>query len=148
MSRVSLIEFPAKNRNTTLNIDCEEEMLRQLNHPNIVKFYEIIAEPEMLYLVTEYLGGGDLLQRLLDYGVFSEATTKRLFSEILMALRYLHDKAIVHRDLKPENILLTSREENAVAKIADFGLARYLEDEKFSTPLVGVTFQTTIKLLI
>ncbi|CAD7955151.1 unnamed protein product [Amoebophrya sp. A120] len=118
------------NRNTTLDLECEEKLLRELHHPNIVQFFEMVPEQEKLYLVTEYCEGGDLLQRVLDYGVFSEATTKRVFNEILEALQYLHDRDIIHRDLKPENILLTNKNEDATAKVADFGLARELEPSR------------------
>ena len=127
-----------KSRKTTLNIDSEQKMLRQLNHPNIVKFCEIIAEADKLYLVTEFLAGSDMTRKLLDYGAFPKSTTKRIFSDILQALRYLHDKSIVHRDLKTDNILLTSTKDDAVAKIADFGLARYVEQKKADASLVRI----------
>ena len=74
-----------------------------------------------------------MLQRLLDFGVYSEKTTKRVFSQILTALDYLHCKNIVHRDLKPENVLLTTKNEDAIAKVGDFGLARYLLPERMGT---------------
>ncbi|CAD7937892.1 unnamed protein product [Amoebophrya sp. A25] len=123
----SKFEKFTKNRQTTLDLNCEEKMLKELRHPHIVQFYEMVPEADKLYLVTEFMAGGDLLQRLLDCGVYSERTTQRIFAEILDAIRYLHNKKIMHRDLKPENVLLTSGSEEATAKVGDFGLARYLD---------------------
>ena len=59
----------SKNRKTILDLESEEKMLRSLSHPNIVQFYELLRSDEKLYLVTEFLGGGDLLQRILDLGI-------------------------------------------------------------------------------
>jgi len=72
----------------------------------------------------EYLPGGDLLQRILDLGIYKPASTMRLFCDVLKGIQCLHDQGIAHRDIKPENILLTSTDEDGIAKIADMGLAK------------------------
>lgn len=127
------------NHDVSLDIECGERMLRRLSHPHVVTFWLLIPEEEKLFLVTEYLAGGDVLQRLLDYAVYSEGTSKQVFTEILLALEDLHAKQIVHRDLKPENVLLTSKCEQGVAKLADFGLARSLNRDAVQEAAAAAT---------
>eukprot|EP00392_Amoebophrya_sp_AT5.2_P001864 g1869.t1 len=141
----SKFEKFTKNRQTTLQLEDEEKLLRELHHTNIVQFFEMIKEGENMFLITEYCAGGDLLQRLLDYGVYNDHHTKRVFTEILSALEYLHDLDIVHRDLKPENVLLSCREEHATAKVADFGLARYLDTSRYMARIVQTSQGEEVK---
>ncbi|KAJ3112983.1 hypothetical protein HK100_002136 [Physocladia obscura] len=77
--------------------------------------------PEKLYLVTDYMNGGELFYHLQRSGVFSEARTKFYVAEIVSALEYLHAREIIYRDLKPENVLLDS---NGHIALADFGLCK------------------------
>lgn len=118
-------QFQAK-RGSQLSLMDEADVLRRLQHANIVRCFEWFQTEVHLYLVTELVQGGDLLQCILESGCFLERQAKRLFKQLCDAVQYLHlEMNIVHRDLKPENILLTSRERDTmVAKIADFGLAR------------------------
>jgi len=111
-------------RESHLSLSSEAEMLTKIVHTGIVQFYEWFETDMHLYLIMEYLEGGDLLQFIMDRGCFSENVARRLFRELCQAVNYLHDKSIVHRDLKPENILLTEKSEATHLKIADFGLAR------------------------
>ena len=67
----SKFEKFTRNRNTILEIESEEKMLKELRHPNIVEFIEMLSTKDTVYLVTEFMGGGDLLQRILDMGTFS-----------------------------------------------------------------------------
>jgi serine/threonine-protein kinase Chk2 len=115
-----------KSRNTQLTVDSEREVMEKVEHPNIVRLIETFDTSTCLYLVMELLPGGDLLQRILDYGIYSEGATKRLFGDILSGIKCLHDSDLVHRDIKPENILLTSTDDDGIAKIADMGLAKYV----------------------
>jgi len=96
-----------------------------LKHPGITRFYEWFQTEDKLFIAMEFLPGGDVLQFILENGCFSENAARRLFKEIVNAVKYLHDKNIVHRDLKPENILLTCKDVDKMKpKLADFGLAR------------------------
>eukprot|EP01066_Platyproteum_vivax_P020787 Platyproteum_vivax@DN8721_c0_g1_i1.p1 len=116
-------------RNTHLDIESEVKVLQSLQHPNVVQFYDFFDTPTHMYMVTELMEGGDLLQHILDHGVFSEETTQRIFKEVLEGLGYMHNQGVVHRDLKPENILLTNHSDSTTPKISDFGLARHLSDD-------------------
>lgn len=124
IDKKKFLQFQNK-RESHLTLKCEADVLLKLNHPGIVGFYEWFETDMHLYLVTELLLGGDLLQCILEHGCFTEAQARRLFRELCDAVRYLHTNSIVHRDLKPENILLTTKDRHSMhLKIADFGLAR------------------------
>jgi len=129
----------SRKQNTHLDFASEVETLTKLKHPNIVRYFEYREEGDLKYVVTEFLEGGDLLQRLLDYGKYSEQGTMKIFYQLLCGLKYLHDMRIVHRDLKPENVLLSNKNDDAKAKIADFGLARILPP---TTPEGAALFKT------
>lgn len=119
-------QFSKKSRSVALNIDSEMEVLRSLNHANIIKFYAMYRNQTNVHLVIEYMDGGDLLNRILEKGCYSEADGKLVFSQICAGLAYLHSKDICHRDLKPDNVLLTA---DGTAKISDFGLARHANSQ-------------------
>lgn len=117
-------QFQSK-RESQLSLQSEAEMLMGLDSVGIIRFFEWFETEEKLFIAMEFLEGGDLLQFILDHGCFSEAAARRIFGEIVRAVKYLHEKNIVHRDLKPENILLTSKAVGEMhPKLADFGLAR------------------------
>jgi len=109
----------------------EVALLQECNHPNIIQLVEVHEDKKYLHLVTELCTGGELFDRIIEKtqseeGCFSERDAAGLVRCILDAIAYCHDqKGIVHRDLKPENFLFSSREENAVIKIIDFGLSRH-----------------------
>ena len=84
-------------------------------------------------LVMELLRGGELFDRMVERGPYSEAEASRHVRKIGEALQYLHSKGIVHRDLKPENLILTDKSADAELKIADFGLSKIVEDIASST---------------
>eukprot|EP00448_Togula_jolla_P023923 CAMPEP_0170592350 /NCGR_PEP_ID=MMETSP0224-20130122/12878_1 /TAXON_ID=285029 /ORGANISM="Togula jolla, Strain CCCM 725" /LENGTH=537 /DNA_ID=CAMNT_0010916251 /DNA_START=36 /DNA_END=1650 /DNA_ORIENTATION=- len=112
-------------RESQLSLSSEANVLMSLNHSGIVRFYDWFQTDANLYLVMEFVSGGDLLQCILDGQNFTEVQARRLFRELCDSVSYLHAKNIVHRDLKPENILLTNKDRETMhPKIGDFGLAR------------------------
>ncbi len=114
----------------------EVALLKECDHPNIIKLIEVHEDQKYLHLITELCTGGELFDRIIektqsDEGHFSERDAAHLVRCILDAISYCHDKAIVHRDLKPENFLFSSKDEStAVIKIIDFGLSRHDHDVK------------------
>ena len=100
----------------------ELNILRQLDHPNIVKVFEYFQDDKNLYMIMEYLKGGSVFERLKITGHFGERDSAYIIKQILQALNYLSEKRIVHRDLKIENILF-SHEDQLKVKIVDFGSA-------------------------
>jgi len=109
----------------------EVSLLKECDHPNIIKLHEVHEDQKYLHLITELCTGGELFDAIIAKtqsaeGHFSERDAAALVRCILDAIAYCHNKAIVHRDLKPENFLFsTNDEKTAVIKIIDFGLSRH-----------------------
>lgn len=97
----------------------ESKILRQLNHPNIMKMLDVIDKGVQFYLVTEYCPQGDLYQKLIAEGAMQEFVAFHYMKGVAAALLALKRSGIVHRDLKPSNVLL----KDGAAKLADFGFA-------------------------
>lgn len=107
----------------------EVAILEQLDHPNIIKLKEIFETPRRLNLVMELVTGGELFDRIVEKGSYSEKDAALLVRDIASACMYLHSKKIVHRDLKPENLLYESKAPDAKIKLADFGLSTLVAEE-------------------
>ena len=115
----------SKTRESDLNIRSEANLLSTLKHECVVRLHDAVFETKTAYIMMELCHGGDLLQHILDHGIFDENVSNRIFIDVCNGLEYLHSKSIVHRDMKPENVLLTShRPDDVRAKISDFGLAK------------------------
>jgi len=108
----------------------ELDVLRRLDHPNIVKIFETFEDLRYLYIVLELCEGGDLLSRILSMKHFNERAAAGLLKEILSSVYYMHENQFVHRDLKPDNFLFTYKPDDANGaqqpplKLIDFGLAK------------------------
>lgn len=100
-------------------------------HPNLLQLVDYFESINNLYLVTELCQGGELYRRVAEKGFYHESQGIRIIRAIVDAVSYLHAQGIVHRDLKSENILFKTPEEDSDIMIADFGLSRCLESEKY-----------------
>ena len=132
-------------------LDNEIGILRDIDHPNIVKLYDVKETSQFYYLVTEYCNGGGLSDCLEQYQekhnkAFPEEIVQYLMKQIVSALRYLHNKTILHRDIKLDNILVHFENEEdrrnknmlkAKVKMIDFGFARYLKKEELAYSTLG-----------
>ena len=120
MKRVALLGISPEERKAAV---AELALLRDLHHPGCVRFISAVVTDSELRVVTEFCGGGDLLQwiSLLPEARFPAASVLPLAVSLLQALEYLHLKRVMHRDIKPANILMTA---GGVPKLADFGVSR------------------------
>ncbi|KAG1441739.1 hypothetical protein G6F56_011352 [Rhizopus delemar] len=100
---------------------------------NILSLVDYFETMNNLYLVTDLASGGELFDRICEKGSYFEKDAAHVIRTVCAAVAYLHDNGIVHRDLKPENLLFRERDEDADLLIADFGLSRIMDTDKFHT---------------
>ena len=110
------------------------DIMTKIQHENVVKLFEVHETPQTLFLVMELLTGGELFDRIIAKGHYSEADARKLAITILTAIKHLHENGVAHRDLKPENILLKDTTEDAIIKITDFGLSKIFSDDLAGAP--------------
>ncbi|CAO2820793.1 unnamed protein product [Amaranthus hypochondriacus] len=115
-------------------INLEREILSKVDHPFITKLIYSFQTKYRLYLVMDFVNGGELLYQLDQHGLFKEDLGRLYAAEIVSAIAYLHDKGIMHRDLKPENVLLGS---DGHVMLTDFGLAKQFDDTTRTNSMVG-----------
>jgi len=106
----------------------ELDMLQRLNHPHIVRFHDWFESRDKYYIVTQLATGGELFDRICEYGKFTEKDASQTIKQVLDAVNYLHERHVVHRDLKPENLLYLTSSPDSPLVLADFGIAKMLEN--------------------
>uniref|UniRef100_A0A4W5QZL5 MAP/microtubule affinity-regulating kinase 3 n=1 Tax=Hucho hucho TaxID=62062 RepID=A0A4W5QZL5_9TELE len=117
---IKIIDKTQLNPTSLQKLFREVRIMKILNHPNIVKLFEVIETEKTLYLVMEYASGGEVFDYLVAHGRMKEKEARAKFRQIVSAVQYCHQKKIVHRDLKAENLLLDA---DMNVKIADFGFS-------------------------
>ena len=107
----------------------ELQVLQKASHPHIMRIFELLEDEDNYYVVSEFLKGGELFERIIKLKTFNEQRAAFIVNQILLALNYIHSDNIMHRDLKPENILLESSDPNVLnIKLSDFGFATYYKN--------------------
>lgn len=106
-------------------IKMEIIIMKLVRHPNIVRLHEVLASRTKIYIILEYITGGELFDKIVHHRRVSEAESRRYFQQLIDAVDYCHSKGVYHRDLKPENLLLDSL---GNLKISDFGLSAFPEE--------------------
>ncbi|XP_029863295.1 MAP/microtubule affinity-regulating kinase 3 isoform X11 [Aquila chrysaetos chrysaetos] len=117
---IKIIDKTQLNPTSLQKLFREVRIMKILNHPNIVKLFEVIETEKTLYLIMEYASGGEVFDYLVAHGRMKEKEARAKFRQIVSAVQYCHQKHIVHRDLKAENLLLDA---DMNIKIADFGFS-------------------------
>jgi calcium-dependent protein kinase len=111
----------------------EISILKELDHPNILKIYEFFNSQNELYIVSEMLTGGELFKRIIEEKHFSEKVAAHIMKQLLSAIQFCHSNNIIHRDLKPENILIESFEERKkeffTIRVIDFGTSEHKKNK-------------------
>ncbi|KAK8404718.1 hypothetical protein O3P69_007759 [Scylla paramamosain] len=118
------------------SLENEIKVLRRLRHPNIVQLMDTYEDPEHVYLVIELVTGGELFDRIVEKGSYTEKDAADLIRQVLEAVDYMHEQGVVHRDLKPENLLYFSQDEDSKIMISDFGLSK-MEDSGIMATACG-----------
>nr|XP_027226254.1 calcium/calmodulin-dependent protein kinase type 1-like isoform X1 [Penaeus vannamei] len=118
------------------SLENEIKVLRRLTHPNIVQLLETFEDKHKVYLVMELVTGGELFDRIVEKGSYTEKDASHLIRQVLEAVDYMHDQGVVHRDLKPENLLYYSQDEDSKIMISDFGLSK-MEDSGIMATACG-----------
>ncbi|XP_071357897.1 calcium/calmodulin-dependent protein kinase type 1D isoform X2 [Trachinotus anak] len=106
------------------SIENEIAVLRRIKHENIVALEDIYESPDHLYLIMQLVSGGELFDRIVEKGFYTEKDASTLIRQVLDAVNYLHRMGIVHRDLKPENLLYFNPQDESKIMISDFGLSK------------------------
>lgn len=99
----------------------EIQVLKNLDHPNIIKIFKGFEDTKNFYIVMEYCEGGELFQRILTERYLNESEAAKIMLQLLSAVSYCHSHSVIHRDLKPENLLLEGRADDLLIKVGDFG---------------------------
>jgi len=160
--------FRAKNKETGNYYACKElekgnltdyetlmseiEILTKLDHPNIIKLYEIFETDKYIYLIMELCTGGELFNKIIEKTengeIFNEREAANIFRQMMSAITYCHEKKIAHRDLKPENLLLLNDSKNSPIKVIDFGMSKiYKESNDPMNEYVGTAFYISPEVL-
>ena len=128
----------------------EINILKSLDHPNIIKVYEFFKTEKYIYIINELCTGGELFEKIVAVNHFSEAVACNIMRQLLSAVAYCHENGVIHRDLKPENILIeNSKEKNKDffhIKIIDFGTCEILKKNKL-TEQIGTSFYIAPEVL-
>lgn len=112
----------------------EISILRRLDHPNVVKLIDVLRNKHFVYLITEFVDGGDLFDALSKRGRFSETDARSVFEQIVTGVSYCHSMKVISRDMKVENVLLTK---SGQVKICDFGFAQICDEGRFMETVCG-----------
>jgi len=112
-----------------MHIKAEKAILELINFPFIVPLFGTFQDKDTIYLVLEYVVGGEFFTHLRNAGRFTEETSKFYAAQIVLTFEFLHSKDIIYRDLKPENLLL---DKNGNCKITDFGFAKIIDHRTYT----------------
>jgi serine/threonine protein kinase/serine/threonine protein phosphatase PrpC/uncharacterized membrane protein YfcA len=129
----------------------EAEFMKQLDHPNIIRLVEVLETDDRWYFVMELVRGGELFDQLAENGAYDEATARQIMRQLLEATEHMKMQGIMHRDLKPENVMLaeaiTDVSTAPVVKIADFGLADYIQNSGKDSTFYGTPNYSSPEML-
>jgi calcium/calmodulin-dependent protein kinase I len=122
---IKVIKKAKLNADELAVVHDEVEIMHKISHPNCVTLYEMFETKSKLYMVMELLTGGELFDRIVAKGSYSEKEASGVIKNVASAIQYLHQSGVVHRDLKPENLIYLNKTDDSPIKITDFGLAKF-----------------------
>lgn len=125
----------------------EVNILSSLQHCCVIRMTDVVYGPGHVYIVLEYMEGGELQSRVLRHRYLAESLAKLYLYQMSLAVQYLHRQAITHRDLKPENVLLASTAPRTLLKLTDFGLSKVLGESCVMRTLCGTPLYLAPEIL-
>jgi len=131
----------------TTKLISEVQILTTLDHPHIMKIYEMFEDKNKYYIVSEFLEGGELFDRIIENDHFSERDAANIMKQLLSAVAYCHKHNIVHRDLKPENLVYESKKREANFKVIDFGTAKAFKTNQKMSETYGTAYYIAPEIL-
>ena len=144
-------ELPKKKLSDYEGLMREVNLMIKLDHPNIIKLYEVYENEKYIYLIMELCTGGELFDRITENTEndiqFTEKQAADLFKQMMSAINYCHKNGIVHRDLKPENLLYLNKDENSPIKVIDFGMSKRFDSKHFMSEKVGTAYYISPEVL-
>lgn len=122
----------------------EINIMKVVDHPNIVKLYEFFEDDENFYIIQEFCSGGQLFEAILKKKTFSENEAADIMTQLLSAIAHCHQRKIVHRDVKPENLLIDKMDhvdqEKLIVKVIDFGISTHFTPDQKLTLSIGTPY--------
>ena len=141
---ISIKNMPQKEYDDLVR---EVDIISDLDHPNIIKFYETYHDECFFHIVMELCKGKEVFDNICNHGYLPEKKVQNIIFKVLLAIAHCHSMGITHRDLKPENILFESLKPDAEIKLIDFGLSRkYSKNEKMHT-ILGTPYYVAPEVL-
>lgn len=126
-------QIPKSSITNQSQFDMEIEIMKKMDHPNIIKLYEYIEDDRFVYLVMEECSGGELFERIIEKTkakkMFTEKEAAVIFKQLMSAICYCHTNGVCHRDLKPENLMFASFDDDSPIKIIDFGYSKIIKQD-------------------
>lgn len=144
---VKMLRKDSKQFTNFEKLKLEIEILKKIDHPNIIKIFEFFEEEKRFFIVMERCQGGELFEQIVKREHFSEAQTANIAKQLLSAVGYMHENGITHRDLKPENILLEERGDLMDIKLIDFTGAAYLSENSLLQGTSGTAYYIAPEVL-
>ncbi|CAG9335081.1 unnamed protein product [Blepharisma stoltei] len=126
----------------------EIQVLKQLDHPNILKVFQIFEDKKSFYVIMEFCSGGELFNKIVKKRIFTEQEAAKIMYQLFSAVAYCHSKNIIHRDIKPENILLDERNEDYTIKVADFGSSTIFDNKTKISGCYGSVYYIAPEVLL